>query len=47
MVQEGIGDRQGTEVGIPGEPVANGGWNLFHTWWIGGDLLNPLGCYCS
>jgi peptide/nickel transport system substrate-binding protein len=24
------------------EPVANGGWNLFHTWWIGGDVINPL-----
>jgi peptide/nickel transport system substrate-binding protein len=24
------------------EPVANGGWNMFHTWWIGADLLNPL-----
>ncbi len=24
------------------EPVANGGWNMFHTWWIGGDVINPL-----
>jgi peptide/nickel transport system substrate-binding protein len=24
------------------EPVGQGGWNLFHTWWIGGDILNPL-----
>ncbi len=24
------------------EPIANGGWNMFHTWWIGGDVINPL-----
>ncbi|WP_046867391.1 ABC transporter substrate-binding protein [Microvirga massiliensis] len=24
------------------EPVSNGGWNMFHTWWIGGDVINPL-----
>jgi peptide/nickel transport system substrate-binding protein len=24
------------------DPVDQGGWNLFPTWWIGGDLLNPL-----
>jgi peptide/nickel transport system substrate-binding protein len=24
------------------EPVEQGGWNMFPTWWIGGDLLNPL-----
>ncbi|MBX6424906.1 MAG: ABC transporter substrate-binding protein [Variibacter sp.] len=24
------------------DPVEQGGWNLFPTWWIGGDLLNPL-----
>jgi peptide/nickel transport system substrate-binding protein len=24
------------------EPVDQGGWNMFPTWWIGGDLLNPL-----
>jgi peptide/nickel transport system substrate-binding protein len=24
------------------DPVANGGWNMFHTWWIGGDVINPL-----
>src|SRR3712207_6995633 len=24
------------------EPVANGGWNLFHTWWIGGDGIKSL-----
>ncbi len=22
-------------------PVAQGGWNLFHTWWIAADLLDP------
>jgi peptide/nickel transport system substrate-binding protein len=24
------------------DPVDKGGWNMFPTWWIGGDLLNPL-----
>jgi peptide/nickel transport system substrate-binding protein len=24
------------------DPVDQGGWNMFPTWWIGGDLLNPL-----
>jgi peptide/nickel transport system substrate-binding protein len=24
-------------------PPAEGGWNIFHTWWIGGDILNPVG----
>jgi peptide/nickel transport system substrate-binding protein len=24
------------------EPVANGGWNMFHTWWIGADVTDPM-----
>lgn len=24
------------------EPVENGGWNLFHTWWIGADVIDPM-----
>jgi len=24
------------------EPVDEGGWNIFHTWWIGGDITNPV-----
>ncbi|MEO1197611.1 MAG: ABC transporter substrate-binding protein [Pseudomonadota bacterium] len=24
------------------EPVSDGGWNIFHTWWIGGDIVNPI-----
>ena len=24
------------------DPVDQGGWNIFHTWWIGGDILNPV-----
>jgi peptide/nickel transport system substrate-binding protein len=24
------------------EPVEQGGWNIFPTWWIGSDLLNPI-----
>jgi len=24
------------------DAVDQGGWNMFPTWWIGGDLLNPL-----
>jgi peptide/nickel transport system substrate-binding protein len=23
------------------DPVADGGWNIFHTWWIGADVMNP------
>jgi peptide/nickel transport system substrate-binding protein len=25
------------------EPVDKGGWNMFHTWWIGADVTNPMG----
>jgi peptide/nickel transport system substrate-binding protein len=24
------------------DPVDKGGWNIFHTWWIGGDITNPV-----
>ncbi|MFN4090003.1 MAG: ABC transporter substrate-binding protein [Alphaproteobacteria bacterium] len=24
------------------EPPEKGGWNIFHTWWIGGDIANPV-----
>jgi peptide/nickel transport system substrate-binding protein len=24
------------------EPVDKGGWNLFHTWWIGADVIDPM-----
>jgi peptide/nickel transport system substrate-binding protein len=24
------------------KPVSEGGWNIFHTWWIGGDISNPV-----
>ncbi|HUF45939.1 MAG TPA: ABC transporter substrate-binding protein, partial [Aestuariivirgaceae bacterium] len=24
------------------EPVDKGGWNMFHTWWIGADVTNPM-----
>ena len=24
------------------DPVSDGGWNIFHTWWIGGDISNPV-----
>jgi peptide/nickel transport system substrate-binding protein len=24
------------------EPVDQGGWNIFHTWWTGADILNPV-----
>jgi peptide/nickel transport system substrate-binding protein len=24
------------------EPVENGGWNIFHTWWIGADVIDPM-----
>jgi peptide/nickel transport system substrate-binding protein len=23
-------------------PVSDGGWNMFHTWWIGADLMDPM-----
>ena len=23
------------------DPVDQGGWNMFHTWWIGADVINP------
>ena len=23
------------------EPVENGGWSIFHTWWVGPDMLTP------
>ncbi len=23
------------------DPVDKGGWNMFHTWWIGADVVNP------
>ncbi|NJM92192.1 MAG: hypothetical protein HC861_05770 [Rhodospirillaceae bacterium] len=22
--------------------MSEGGWNLFHTWWIGADVIDPL-----
>jgi peptide/nickel transport system substrate-binding protein len=25
------------------EPVDEGGWNMFHTWWIGADVIDPMG----
>jgi peptide/nickel transport system substrate-binding protein len=25
------------------KPPAEGGWNLFHTWWTGADVISPLG----
>lgn len=25
------------------EPVDAGGWNMFHTWWIGADVMDPMG----
>ena len=25
------------------DPVAEGGWNIFHTWWIGADVIDPMG----
>ena len=31
-----------TEQRASQESVANGGWNMFHTWWIAADLSNPL-----
>ncbi len=24
------------------EAVADGGWNMFHTWWIGADVIDPM-----
>ncbi|MBA4264534.1 MAG: hypothetical protein C0453_05585, partial [Comamonadaceae bacterium] len=24
------------------EPVQQGGWSMFHTWWLAGDLTNPM-----
>ncbi len=24
------------------DPIKDGGWNIFHTWWIGADVLNPM-----
>jgi len=24
------------------EPVGEGGWNMFHTWWIGADVIDPM-----
>jgi peptide/nickel transport system substrate-binding protein len=24
------------------DPVAQGGWNMFHTWWIGADVSDPM-----
>ncbi len=24
------------------EPVEEGGWNIFHTWWIGADVIDPM-----
>src|SRR3546814_15961665 len=24
------------------EPVDKGGWNMFHTWWIGADVIDPM-----
>lgn len=24
------------------DPVADGGWNMFHTWWIGADVSDPM-----
>lgn len=24
------------------DPVSEGGWNIFHTWWIGADVMNPM-----
>src|SRR3546814_11561175 len=23
-------------------PVDKGGWNMFHTWWIGADVIEPI-----
>jgi peptide/nickel transport system substrate-binding protein len=24
------------------DPVGEGGWNIFHTWWIGADVIDPM-----
>ena len=24
------------------DPVSQGGWNMFHTWWIGADVIDPM-----
>lgn len=24
------------------DPVSEGGWNMFHTWWIGADVADPM-----
>lgn len=24
------------------DPVSEGGWNIFHTWWIGADVVDPM-----
>ena len=24
------------------DPVGQGGWNMFHTWWIGADVIDPM-----
>jgi peptide/nickel transport system substrate-binding protein len=24
------------------DPVDEGGWNMFHTWWIGADVIDPM-----
>lgn len=24
------------------DPVSEGGWNIFHTWWIGADVMDPM-----
>ncbi|MCY3879297.1 MAG: ABC transporter substrate-binding protein [Rhodobacteraceae bacterium] len=24
------------------DPVEEGGWNMFHTWWIGADVIDPM-----
>ncbi len=24
------------------DPVSEGGWNMFHTWWIGADVSDPM-----
>lgn len=24
------------------DPIADGGWSMFHTWWIGADVANPM-----
>lgn len=24
------------------DPISEGGWNIFHTWWIGADVIDPM-----